>query len=459
MSARPSMFRSTTTRLAIAGAASLATLLASAPMAVAEDDIAPSTAEPTTGHTADEPAVEPVAEPTPEPTAEAETEPTAEPEPETPSPALVDETPAAPDEAPAEVPAEVPAAPAPSSPAPSSAPTAPEKDAAPAVERGIVAPNYGTQKFRVGVQIADGSYVPAGTTTLGTEFTMTQTDLGGTVTTFTCTTTIETSPTGSECDARVDVPAGASVTIAQTSATPGLARSTHVETLAPCETGDESPEIASCPNSPTTLQFTFTNKGSVVPQTTPDAASTSSGEPITIDVLANDDNEDPDTSLSISTPPAHGTAVVTGAPAVGIAAVGGAGTLAILYTPTAGFSGTDSFEYAVTNSNGTTRGTVSVQVNQPAVVPPIVAPIVAPIVTPDVDPISDDETDDETDVRDDSAADEPKSDTTDPDTAAALPDTGGFDASLLGYGALLLAGGAAMTITGRRRPKQHDLVG
>src|SRR3954471_20670268 len=56
-----------------------------------------------------------------------------------------------------------------------SAATAPQGDATATtpgtktVRAVAVAPNFGFQKIRVGVQVKDGSFVPAGTTTAGSE--------------------------------------------------------------------------------------------------------------------------------------------------------------------------------------------------------------------------------------------------------------------------------------------------
>ena len=125
-SRRPTRLRSATGRLAIGGAAGLAALAALAPAASALDD---------------PPPIAPESEPE-----------TVEPEPSAPETSL-DVAPA-PDAA-----AEAPAAAAPSDGAAAAAPA--------------LAPNFGYQKYRVGVRLADGSYVPEGTTTAGTTFAVT----------------------------------------------------------------------------------------------------------------------------------------------------------------------------------------------------------------------------------------------------------------------------------------------
>ncbi|MFM0198579.1 putative Ig domain-containing protein [Paraburkholderia fungorum] len=59
------------------------------------------------------------------------------------------------------------------------------------------------------------------------------------------------------------------------------------------------------------------------------------------------------TSVAVNTQASHGTATASGT--------------AITYTPTTGYSGTDSFTYTATNTNGTsTPGTVSITVTHPA---------------------------------------------------------------------------------------------
>jgi VCBS repeat-containing protein len=78
-----------------------------------------------------------------------------------------------------------------------------------------------------------------------------------------------------------------------------------------------------------------------------DAAETLEGQPVSIDVLANDrDGSDPinPSTVTIATPPAHGTAVVNGD-----------GT--ITYTPNAVYNGPDTFTYTVRDSSGTGQTT------------------------------------------------------------------------------------------------------
>jgi hypothetical protein len=88
------------------------------------------------------------------------------------------------------------------------------------------------------------------------------------------------------------------------------------------------------------------------PVATDDAATVAEDSAIEIAVLANDSDADNDTlSVSVQAEPEHGAAVVTA-------------DLAIQYTPTADFSGDDSFHYAIDDGHGgTARALVSLQVS------------------------------------------------------------------------------------------------
>jgi LPXTG-motif cell wall-anchored protein len=280
-------------------------------------------------------------------------------------------------------------------------------------------PVYGSQKYRIGVQIADGSYVTPGTTTAGSEFAITTTSEDGTSSTFTCTTApffLDPIGTDTLCPSNFTAytaPAGATITIVQTKAAPGLAKSTEAQSIPPCISGE------SCADK----FVEFDNTG-LLPVAVDDETSTDEGDPVTIDVLANDDSDDPDTTLSVDTKPGDGKAEVVGAPVADAPsdgpvalAVPSAGTLAIEYIPDAGFSGLDTFDYTVTNSNGTATATVTVEVVDGKVV----------------------DKDDDADAVDD----------------AVLPDTGGPQAGLLGVAGLLLAAGGWLTARGRRRNDVH----
>ncbi len=103
-----------------------------------------------------------------------------------------------------------------------------------------------------------------------------------------------------------------------------------------------------------------------------DAAATLTGTAVQVDVLANDSDPDGD-PLSVLT--------VSGA-ANGEAVLNADGSIA--YTPSAGFVGTDTFTYDVTDGTGTSRATVTVTVSAPPVpaVPPVVPVATTPVATP-----------------------------------------------------------------------------
>lgn len=91
------------------------------------------------------------------------------------------------------------------------------------------------------------------------------------------------------------------------------------------------------------------------PTANDDIAVTDEEMPVTVNVLDNDSDADGD-SLSVS--------VFDAAFAIGEVVDNGDGTFT--YTPAAGFTGTDSFEYSVSDGNGgTAQGTVNVTVNDP----------------------------------------------------------------------------------------------
>ena len=91
-----------------------------------------------------------------------------------------------------------------------------------------------------------------------------------------------------------------------------------------------------------------------------DTATTSAGAAVTIDVLANDNDPDGGTlTLTSVTPPASGSAVIS--------------ANRIIYTPTAGFVGVDSFRYSVSDGQGGSGSAlVSVSVGALANTPPVI---------------------------------------------------------------------------------------
>lgn len=89
-----------------------------------------------------------------------------------------------------------------------------------------------------------------------------------------------------------------------------------------------------------------------------DAATTAAGRAVVLALLGNDTDPDGDTLSVVSvTTPANGTAAVTGGQ--------------VVYTPKAGFSGTDAFGYNVSDGRGgTATGKATVTVTAPPAPPP-----------------------------------------------------------------------------------------
>ncbi len=92
-----------------------------------------------------------------------------------------------------------------------------------------------------------------------------------------------------------------------------------------------------------TLTAVLTGSGLLKLTAVPDSATTAVGTPVAIPVLANDIGGVKPLSISAVTSPSHGAATISG------------GT--ILYTPSAGYSGPDSFGYTVSDSAGQSDST------------------------------------------------------------------------------------------------------
>jgi uncharacterized repeat protein (TIGR01451 family) len=105
-----------------------------------------------------------------------------------------------------------------------------------------------------------------------------------------------------------------------------------------------------------------------------DSATTASGDPVTVAVLANDTDLDGDL-----------LAVVPGSVTVPSAAGGGSAGTAVLnpngtvtFTPASGFSGTATFSYVGTDGTLTDAASVTVTVTPPPPAPPVTGPPTAP---------------------------------------------------------------------------------
>ncbi|MGQ2911727.1 Ig-like domain-containing protein [Aeromicrobium sp.] len=363
-----------------------------------------------------------------------------------------------------------------------------------AVSEDAVTPDFGTRKYRIGTQVASGAFVPEGTTTVGSTITITTYPAGGGAPEVeTCTTSTGSTgpfiptdgpffppfelaaaaegPTGlSSCPGDIagigsflrlyTAPPGARVEITQSAVPDGQALVPDPRTVViePCDL-NLTPGCG-------TEEVTFTATGSILPVTRADTATAEQGGPaIEVDVLANDDSEDPDTGLEVTPlPEGRGTVEVVGAAetpvpeptdGVGTLAVPSAGTLRLRYTPPTGFSGTVPVQYAVTNSNGSTTGTLTITVEATEPVDP--GPVDPDPVDPDpVDPGTDggDTGSGDTDGGDVAPAAAARDDasSTTASRTGVLPRTGGPDAALAPLGALLVAAGAAALTRARRRP-------
>ena len=198
-----SAFRRTVAHVLVAAAALMATMFALASPVAADEDPngADATTEPTSEPTSDStseptPSEQPTSEPAP--SEQPSSEPAPATSPDAPQPSSSDpEEPGATEPDPSE--------PASTEALAAEATTASDPEmAARQADLAAVEPDFGYTKFRVGVQIADGSTVPSGTTTLGSEITIVETGPnvpGGTKNT-TCTTTAfldPGNPTASFC--------------------------------------------------------------------------------------------------------------------------------------------------------------------------------------------------------------------------------------------------------------------
>lgn len=211
----PRPFRRLIVGMGVAGAAVLASAFTLAPAAVAADET---------------PAPDTTTEPTPDPT------PTDDPLPE--------ET---------EAPTDEPTLP---SEAPTATPTEPAEDEnvekSEAQVEALVEPDFGYQKFRVGVRIDDGSTIPAGVTTLGSEISIVETgpEVSGGSSTTTCTTTLVdgSDPTATFCEGLSPINdnyfarTGSTVTVTQTTVNDGLEIIDGEKIVVPCA------DPATCPD-------------------------------------------------------------------------------------------------------------------------------------------------------------------------------------------------------------------
>ena len=116
---------------------------------------------------------------------------------------------------------------------------------------------------------------------------------------------------------------------------------------------------------PNTSNNSSTDPATVVPipLAANDTATTGQGTPVSIGVLANDVIGVGPTTITSHTSPTHGSVTCTATDCT--------------YTPAAGFSGSDSFDYTITDANSrTSTATVTITVTPPA--PPVTTPTPTP---------------------------------------------------------------------------------
>lgn len=265
-----------------------------------------------------------------------------------------------------------------------------------------VEPSYGYQKYRVGVQLKDGSYapIPAPPDTLTGDTTFTITETGPNEPpapnkTFSCTTTDASQDPGTTrtwCQDQEDLPAmrarlarsapravtrptpptapiteqfnaapGDQITIRQTTVRPNLVKDTSTVVIPPCTIPDPAGVpicYAEAGNTDSGIKSTdaiFEDTG-LPPVAADDSASTPYNTAKLVDVLANDDTQGaPVKNVSVHRAPGHGTAHV----------VSTSSGPQIRYTPARGFVGTDTFTYTLTTGNGSSTATVTVNVGAP----------------------------------------------------------------------------------------------
>ena len=100
-----------------------------------------------------------------------------------------------------------------------------------------------------------------------------------------------------------------------------------------------------------TVTITVNEKDNTAPDAQNDRATTEYDTAVTVDVLANDSDVDGDTlSIQSMTQPSHGT----------VSQENGK----LKYTPDNGFSGTDTFNYTVTDGDLEDTATVTITVNE-----------------------------------------------------------------------------------------------
>lgn len=254
-----------------------------------------------------------------------------------------------------------------------------------------ISPRFGWQKFRVGVQIKSGAFVPEGTSTLGSDVHIVETDQSGAVVNDeTCTTSVPPDPGstetyctfggGSSVRGGSATPAtgfgedpdhyyaapGDTVQLMQTTVQPNLRIDTHELVVNPGGDPSCNGEVFPPSCAEDVGAQTFTDPG-LPPVAVDDSATTESPNPVDIDVLSNDDTKGAPPSISVTTDPGHGSAQVIepGLRGRGVAHHVAPAGPTIRYTPNDGFVGHDKFNYRLTTANGSSVATVRITVTAP----------------------------------------------------------------------------------------------
>jgi len=110
-----------------------------------------------------------------------------------------------------------------------------------------------------------------------------------------------------------------------------------------------------------TVTVNVEDAANVAPVARDDSATTEQGQAVTLTTLSNDTDADGDTlTITNIQDPSHGTAVQS------------ADGQSIIYTPNAGYVGTDTFDYTISDGNGhSVTATETVTINAPANVAPV----------------------------------------------------------------------------------------
>jgi hypothetical protein len=280
-----------------------------------------------------------------------------------------------------------------------------------AITSPAVAPDYGYQKVRVGVQVKSGAWVPDGTTTAGTVLQLTETGPNsGVDDSETCNTDADTQVEGSTATYCVfdqenakavaaraeagrtakgaispdltsgptpsDVPSdelyvlapGDTLTITQSTVEPNLLTDPATATVGPCteNVSDGYCFVDSGLNDPLETDEIFDDPG-LPPLAVDDSGSVINPGTVEVNVLGNDTTHGAPASISIVSGPSHGTAVVVNQISAHAksASADDPTVPEISYTPTGNFTGVDHLKYELSTANGSSIATVTITVSIP----------------------------------------------------------------------------------------------